>query len=285
MAREKAVKQLRVNGYDMAYIEAGEGSPLVCVHGSLCDYRIWAPVIEPLSARHRVVALSLRHYYPEAWDGSGLGFTIAQHVADVIGFIEGLGLGPVHLMGHSRGGHISFRVAGARPDLLCKLVLAEPGGTLDPSLAPKSDNSAGPQAVPPYTAAAAAQIAAGDIDGGLMTFLDAIEGPGAWQRLARVAKDALRDNARTLLGQINEQRQPYTRGEAEAISLPTLFIGGADTTGWLPVVLRVLAVQVPDARTVMLPSVTHLTMLEARQRFSAAVLDFLADPRNARLHS
>ena len=27
----------RVNGYDMAYIEVGEGSPLVCVHGSLCD--------------------------------------------------------------------------------------------------------------------------------------------------------------------------------------------------------------------------------------------------------
>ncbi len=271
------MKQLRVNGYNMAYIEAGEGSPLVCVHGSLCDYRIWAPVIEPLSARHRVVALSLRHYYPEAWDGSGPGFTIAQHVADVIGFIEGLDLGPVHLMGHSRGGHVSFRVAGARPDLLRKLVLAEPGGTLDPSLAPGPDSAAPPRAAPNYTAAAAAQIAAGDIDGGLITFLDAIEGPGAWQRLARVAKDMLRDNARTLLGQINEQRQPYARAEAEAISVPTLFIGGADTTGWLPVVLQALAAHVPGARTVMLPNATHLMMFEARERFSTAVLDFLAD--------
>ena len=39
-------------------------------------------------------------------------------------------------MGHSRGGHIAFRVAQQRPDLLRKLVLAEPGGDLDASLDP-----------------------------------------------------------------------------------------------------------------------------------------------------
>ena len=49
---------------------------------------------------------------------------MAQHVADVIGFIEKLGAGPVDLMGHSRGGYISFRVAEQRPDLLRKLILA-----------------------------------------------------------------------------------------------------------------------------------------------------------------
>ena len=30
---------LRVNGYDVAYIEAGQGEPFVLVHGSLCDFR------------------------------------------------------------------------------------------------------------------------------------------------------------------------------------------------------------------------------------------------------
>ena len=30
---------MRVNGYDVAYIEAGQGEPVVLVHGSLCDYR------------------------------------------------------------------------------------------------------------------------------------------------------------------------------------------------------------------------------------------------------
>ena len=99
------MKRLRVNGYDLAYLEVGQGPPLLCVHGSLCDFRVWSPVLGPLSRRHRVIAPSLRHFFPERWDGRGPGFTVAQHVADVVAFIEGLGAGPLHLMGHSRGGH------------------------------------------------------------------------------------------------------------------------------------------------------------------------------------
>ena len=38
------MQTLSVNGYDMAYLEVGESAgndpPLVCVHGSLCDFRI-----------------------------------------------------------------------------------------------------------------------------------------------------------------------------------------------------------------------------------------------------
>jgi pimeloyl-ACP methyl ester carboxylesterase len=52
-----------INGCDMAYIEVGEGSPLVCVHGSLCDSRIWSCVLGPLSRRHPVIAPSLRHFF------------------------------------------------------------------------------------------------------------------------------------------------------------------------------------------------------------------------------
>ena len=126
----------RVNGYDIAYITMGEGASLVCVHGTLGDFRVWCPVIGPLSQRHWVVSLSLRHFFPERWDGAGADYTIDQHVADVIGFIEALGKAPVNLMGHSRGGHIAFRVAQQRPDLLRRLVLAEPTGELGAGLAP-----------------------------------------------------------------------------------------------------------------------------------------------------
>ena len=269
------MNRLRVNDYDMAYIEAGEGPPLVCVHGSLCDFRVWSPVLGPLSRRHRVIAPSLRRFFPEHWDGIGGGFTIAQHSADLIAFIEGLGAGPVNLLGHSRGGHLAFRVAQQRPDLLRKLILAEPGGDLDASLAVADTPAPSRAQLRAHVAAAAEKIAAGEIDGGLNYFWDAIEGQGAWLRLSAAAKQGLRDNALTFLGQINEARQPYSRADAQSIRVPTLFIGGEDTRGSLSINLRALAAHVQGARVAMIPHATHMMFEDDPVRFSSAVLDFL----------
>src|SRR5262245_44678130 len=65
------MQTLRVNGYDMAYLDIGQDTapPLICVHGSLCDFRIWGAVLGPLTTRHRVIAVSLRHFFPDQWDG------------------------------------------------------------------------------------------------------------------------------------------------------------------------------------------------------------------------
>jgi len=172
----------RVNGCDIAYIELDEGPPLVCVHGTLGDFRVWSPVLGPLSRRCRVFALSLRHFFPEHRDGVGSDFTIAQHVADVIGFIEALDEGSVNLLGHSRGGHIAFRVAQQRPDLLRKLVLADPNGHLDASLSPGGTPSEPPASGTTrrtYTPIAE-RVSAGDIDGALMLFSEVGVGRPAW---------------------------------------------------------------------------------------------------------
>src|SRR3984893_4319661 len=198
-AHEPPMQTLSVNGYDMAYLEVGEGPPLVCVHGSLCDFRVWSAVLGPLTQKHRVIAVSLRHFFPVHWEGVGDTYSIAQHTADVIGFIENLDTGRVDLMGHSRGGHVSFRVAQRRPDLLRKLILAEPGGELDTTLHTAA-KPGGPSPLGGRCAASAEKIAAGDIDGGLAFFMDALEGPGAWARLPATPKQLVRGNGLTLRG-------------------------------------------------------------------------------------
>ena len=182
------MQTLHVNGCDLPYLDVGDapGPPLVCVHGSLNDFRIWGCVIGPLSKRHRVICVSLRHFFPERWDGKGNTYSIAQHVDDMIAFIAKLGLGPVDLMGHSRGGHISFHVAPRRPDLLRKLILAEPGGEIDATLDP--DHRPVPSPLLARFTTAAEMIAAGDTEGGLAYFVDTLERPGHWQRLPPLMK-------------------------------------------------------------------------------------------------
>ena len=75
----------------MAYLKLGKGPPLVCVHGTLGDFRTWSAVMGPLSKKHRVISVSLRHFFPEHWDGVGDDYRMAQHVADLIAFIEQIG--------------------------------------------------------------------------------------------------------------------------------------------------------------------------------------------------
>ena len=269
------MQTLRVNGYDMAYFDVGQGPPLVCVHGSLCDFRVWSAVLGPLTPKHRVIAVSLRHFFPEHWDGVGDTYSIAQHTADVVAFIEKLDAGPVDLMGHSRGGHISFRVAQRRPELLRRLILAEPGGELDATLDPAF--RPGPSPLAARIAAAAEVITKGDVDGGLEVYMDALEGPGSWKRIPAATKQELRDNAYTLLGQTRDNRPPFSKADAEAIRMPTLFIGGANSKGALPQVLHTLAAHVKGSKTAMIPGTTHPMFEQAPQKFCEIVLEFLAE--------
>lgn len=264
----------QVNGYDMAYVELGEGPPLLLLHGSLCDFRIWGPVLGPLSRRHRVIAPSLRHFFPDHWDGMGESFTIAQHVDDVIGFIEALDAGPIDLLGHSLGGHIAFRVAQQRPDLLRRLILAEPGGDLDSTLAEPGSKPG--LSLTTLFSDAAKRIAAGDIEGGMTIFFTGIEGPGAWARHPEALRQQVRDNARTLLGQINEARLPFSLADAQSIRTPTLFISGAKAGRIPPVVLTALLTNVKGAKLAAISDATHPMYEQNPVAFARAILDFLA---------
>ena len=262
------MQTLNVNGYDMAYLDVGRGAanspPLVLVHGTLGDFRTWNAVLGPLAKKHRVVALSLRRFFPEHWDGVGNDYLMSQHVDDVIGFIESLNVGPVDLMGHSRGGHIGFRVAQARL------------GAHRPRASRATSPPPGPVPLGPRIPAAVEKIKAGDVDGALAMFVDGIDGEGAWARWPAAARQQLRDNIHTLLGQVNENRKPFTKSEAESIRTPTLLIGGGDTKGALAVIWRVLAEHIPGARTAVIPGTRHWMFEQAPQEFCDVVLEFLA---------
>src|SRR5882724_585834 len=122
------MQTIRVNGYDMAYLEVGQGHPLVCVHGTLGDFRTWFPVLGPLSKKHRVISVSLRHFYPEHWNGVGDDYRMAQHVADLIAFIGSGRATPVDVRGYWRYGPVCFRAGPRGWQLLRQFDTTMPGG-------------------------------------------------------------------------------------------------------------------------------------------------------------
>jgi pyruvate dehydrogenase E2 component (dihydrolipoamide acetyltransferase) len=107
-------------------VGGGEGAPVVLVHGFGGDKANWLFNQEALAAGRPAYAFDLAGH-----GESGLPAKDASPsamAADLAGAVDALGLGPVHLVGHSLGGAVAIRLAQARPDLARSLALIAPAG-------------------------------------------------------------------------------------------------------------------------------------------------------------
>ena len=103
------------------YLRIGDiGTPVVLLHGYLDSHVSFFRLFEALGAAHRLCVPDQRGHGDSS---AAPNYTVAGFTEDAIAFIEGLGVGPVHLGGHSLGGIVAQRVAAARPDLVRSLAL------------------------------------------------------------------------------------------------------------------------------------------------------------------
>ncbi|MFG9942739.1 alpha/beta fold hydrolase [Pseudomonas aeruginosa] len=150
-----------------------------------------------LGEHHRLIVPSLRHYYPERWDGQGADFTSARHVADLLALVERLGE-PVHLLGHSRGGNLALRLALAAPDALRSLSLADPGGDYAAEVYAHAGLPAPEEPLErnQFRRQALELIRGGEAERGLELFVDTAL-TGGWKRSSATFRRMTLDNAMT----------------------------------------------------------------------------------------
>jgi pimeloyl-ACP methyl ester carboxylesterase len=110
-----------VRGARLHVAEAGEGPPLVLLHGWPQHWWSWRAVLGPLAERHRVLCPDVRGL---GWsDGADGSFRLDALVADLLGALDALGVaGPVHLVGHDWGSAIGYRACVLRPDRFARFV-------------------------------------------------------------------------------------------------------------------------------------------------------------------
>lgn len=120
-------------GYRTHYIEAGEGPPLVLIHGggAGADARgNWEALTMPLlAAGRRVIAMDMVGFgdtLPE--DHATFDYSPEARVVQLGAFIEAMGLGPVDVIGNSMGGRTAVALASDRPELVDRLVLMGSAG-------------------------------------------------------------------------------------------------------------------------------------------------------------
>jgi len=120
------MKFAAINGLSLHYhyIDSGAGKPLIVFSNSLAtDFRIWQDCVDDLATDYSILLYDKRGH-----GLSSLGtppYVIDDHVSDLIGLMDHLGLSGATIVGLSVGGLIAQGVYHARPDLVAGLVLCD----------------------------------------------------------------------------------------------------------------------------------------------------------------
>lgn len=193
-AMETATRTVQVNDARLAYRDAGTGQPVLFVHGAVSDHRVWKPQWDALESRYRCIAVDMRCFGMSS-GGDRSGFTLETHANDLCAFIEAVGSGPMHLVGHSYGSVVALAATVARPDLVADLFLSEP--TLA-SAVTEADDVAVLHAARAELGPVVEALSKGDTRAAVESFFDWTVSPGAFASLPLDLRDTIIENARTL---------------------------------------------------------------------------------------
>lgn len=116
-----------VAGHRIHCLVAGEGPPLILVHGVAMRAEDWAPYFRALSRDHRVYAIDLLGYGDSDKPRDSL-YTVGVQTDIVRGVVDVLGVKQADVVGVSMGGWISLQLAATHPERVRRLVLISSAG-------------------------------------------------------------------------------------------------------------------------------------------------------------
>ena len=267
--------RVAVPGSSLFYEAAGEGAPVILLHGGNLDRRMWDAEFEFLRQHYRVIR----------YDGRGYGrsgrvdTTFAAH-DDLLVLMDSLALPRATLIGLSLGGRISIDFALAHPDRVDRLVLAGPGIS-GGKWAEDGDTV--------WLKDARRAVAEKDSMGLALAWLQSAYIRTALRdsAMATRVRQVVVENASFWMDLIRmndpeREAEPPAAGRLAELRAPVLLLVGEEDTPFIQDVARAIAAQAPNVRRIDFPGVGHMVNLEAPERFREAVLEFLAAAGAAR---
>ena len=266
-----------VNGYPLTYRDLGQGVPIVLIHGSVTDYRTWEPQFDAFSKSHRLIAVSLRHYYPEAWKGEGATFSIEQHAADVAELIKRLNLGKVHLVGWSRGGNVAIEIAKAHPGLIRTLIMEDGGIVMAAEDAPEARKAAETlrsEISRNNIRTLQENLRTGGPEKAAEGFVEAAVGPGAWQKTPPATQQMVLQNIYTELGDIS--RPSTTCADLQRFDFPVLLLNGEKSPKRYALLYAEMRKCKSFPEPIVIPNAIHNIHRSAAEVYNRTVLEFVS---------
>ncbi|MFF0388486.1 alpha/beta fold hydrolase [Kitasatospora sp. NPDC004615] len=264
----------RVNGVGLYYELAGDGDPLVLVHGSWTDHVTWGAVVPDLAERYRVLAYDRRgHSQSERPAGQG---TRTEDEQDLAALIEAFDLAPAHVAGNSFGASTALGLAARRPELFRSLVAHEPPlmGIVgeDPDLRPLM------RAMGEKLESVRAHLRAGENLAGAEQFVEEVAlGPGNWEQLPDWLRDTLVTNAPTFLDELADPDWLFLDlAGLSGYTGPALLTNGTESPPWFPAIISRLGEALPRAEVRTLEGTGHVPHVSHPEDYLRSLTGFLA---------
>ena len=278
--------EIELHGHQVVYRVAGEGPPVVLIHGMVNASRHWAAVAERLAQRHLVIAPDLIGHGDSATPRGD--YSLGAHAAVIRDLLAALGIERATIVGHSLGGGIAMVFFWQFPDRVERLALVSSGGLGD-EVSPLLRSAALPGASALISLATHRRVTATLDRAGV-----ALRERGSWiggqlQAVARALRPLESAGQReafvqTLRAVIDRRGQRVSATDRLYLlrDMPTLIAWGErDRT--IPLEHGIAAHHaMPGSRFVTIPGAAHFPHLERPDELAAALLDFIASTEPAR---
>lgn len=110
---------------ELAIWRAGEGVPLILIHGITAQHRMFNDLAQNLAGEYELVGVDLRGRGDSGKPATGYG--LDAHAGDVVRVLDHLDLEDAVLVGHSMGGFVGLQAALSYPERVRSLVLLDGG--------------------------------------------------------------------------------------------------------------------------------------------------------------
>jgi pimeloyl-ACP methyl ester carboxylesterase len=263
---------VRAGGQLVHAEQAGEGEPVVLLHGFGASSYSWRKVIPALAAGHRVVAIDLNGFGYTQRPRAAAAYTREGQVELVLGVMDALGIDRAHVFGHSYGGGLSLFLASRHPERLRTLVLVDSSAPTYPD-----DRRSRAAAFRPLANVFLRTVALspGMIRRALRhSFYDdsRITPELVEAYLDRLLVEGADD---AFYGLTAPRAAPGPKVELEAIRVPTLAVWGDEDELISRASGQRAAARIPGSEFVVIEKCGHIPMEEKPEEFLQAVLPFL----------
>lgn len=265
------------NGLVFHHAEAGEGAPLVFLHGVLGDWRTWAPQWAAFVPHFRCISYSRRYSVPNGNRAVSPDHSALAEADDLQALLVHWRAAPAVLVGASYGAYTALALAARRPEQVRALVLVEPPlmKLADATSEGRAIRSDFDQRI---RLPARQAFEAGDDARAVWLLTEGILGGTDLGQQSTAAMGRRLENAESLrrVTLSSDEFPALDMDRLAALEVPVLLLSGERTPPIHDVVFRALAQALPRAERRKVPEAGHGVARDQSGAFNALVLDFLA---------